>query len=289
MKHIRAYIELLKPRILTMQFISVSLGYLMAGGQTFPGFPTWGIAIIGTALVSGGAAAWNHAIEWRQDALMERTHNRPIPSGLISPLAGVIYGTTLCASGIAILALFVNPLCSFLAMLTALLYVVVYTPLKKLTWLNTFVGAIPGAIPPLGGWAAATGNLSIGAWSLFLILFIWQLPHFFAIAWMYKDDYAKAGFKMLSVEDPTGRRTVFQILVFTVILIIVSLWPVSLGLLHRVYALGALIGGLLFLKTGVTFAKTRSRQEARQVLKGSVYYLPALFLLMAIDAFLFIH
>lgn len=272
----RAYIELLKPRILTMQFVSLTLGYLLASPTPAHAWTLWGWALLGTACVSGGAAAWNHALEWKFDSQMDRTRNRPIPKGLITPAQAYLFGGMLCLLGVGILFFHVNLYSAILAALTALLYVAVYTPLKRVTWWNTFIGAIPGAIPPLGGWAAATGSLNIHAWSLFLILWVWQLPHFFAISWMYMDDYAKAGFKMLSGQDPKGTKTTIQILFYSIALILVSLWPVYLGLLGGVYAALALIIGTMFLKTGVRFARSRSKQDAKSVLKGSVYYLPAL-------------
>lgn len=283
---LRAYIELLKPRILTMQFISLTLGYLMAAPTGHRVWVVWGWALLGTALVSGGAAAWNHAMEWRYDSQMDRTRNRPIPKGIVTPMQAYTFGTLLCLCGESVLFYQVNPCSALLAGLTALLYLVVYTPLKRVTWWNTFIGAIPGAIPPLGGWAAATGSLNLHAWSLFLILWVWQLPHFFAIAWMYMDDYAKAGFRMLSGQDPKGTKTTIQILFYSAILIFASLWPVYLGLLGKIYAVLALMMGVLFLKTGIQFAKSRSKQDAKAVLKGSVYYLPALLGSMLLDYFL---
>jgi protoheme IX farnesyltransferase len=181
------------------------------------------------------------------------------------------------------LAVLVNLLTAFLALLTAFLYVVVYTPLKKITWLNTIIGAIPGALPPLGGWAAVTDSLPLLAWVLFFIVFLWQHPHFYAIAWMYREDYAKAGLKMLPVVEPSGESTFRQIILFTVALIVVSLLPVYLGVSGEIYLVGAVVSGAFYLLSGVKLAQAKSIAAARGVLRTSIWYLPVVLALIALD------
>jgi protoheme IX farnesyltransferase len=280
---IKDFIALLKPRILTMQFVSLSLGYFMAPATGQPTFFKFLFALLGTAFSSGGAAALNHAWEWTLDAKMERTQHRPIPMGRISWQNASLIGAFLCILGVWILASKVNYLTAGLAALTVISYVLVYTPLKTRTWLNTYVGAIPGAILPLAGWAVATQTLSIGAFTLAGILAVWQIPHFFAIAWMYKEDYARGGFKMLPLYDPNGDRLIRQTWVSSVLLIAVSTLPVFFHLAGPVYFAGSILLGIWFLRLCLDFSKNRTREMARKVLKGSVLYLPLLLALMVLD------
>ncbi|MCL4126754.1 UNVERIFIED_CONTAM: hypothetical protein GTU68_029691, partial [Idotea baltica] len=277
-----AYLELAKPSILKLVLVTTALGYFLAKNE-FSGFLILFYTLIGTALACGGAGALNHYIERDLDSKMKRTACRPIPSGLIAPNDALAFGILLVIFGTAFLVWQVNLLTGFLALMTAFLYVFVYTPLKRITWLNTFIGAIPGAIPPMGGWAAATGGLELGAWALFLILFVWQHPHFFAIAWMYRDDYKKAGFKMLPSIDEDGTRTFKQIIYYSVLLIPVSLLPTFLGLTSFVYAIGALIIGVLLLITGFEVSRLRTTKAAGKLLRGTVIYLPILFVLIILD------
>ncbi|MGE4170365.1 MAG: heme o synthase [Candidatus Margulisiibacteriota bacterium] len=278
----KAYLELTKPRILMMQLVTLAMGYILASPTPFH-WTRFAAAMLGTAIASGGAAALNHYWEIQEDSLMDRTKNRPLPSGLIPKIHALILGLGLTLIGVIFLAITVNHLTALLALLTSGLYVLVYTPLKKKTWLNTLVGAFPGAIPPLAGWSAATGQVGYPAWTLFLILFLWQLPHFYAIAWMYKDDYAKAGFKMLSVFDPTGWRTSREIIFNTLLLILVSTFPYFYGLVGPFYVGGAFLLGTWFLSGGLKFAKDRSHAAAKSVLRLSVIYLPILLLLILLD------
>lgn len=266
-----------------MQFVSLALGFFLAR-------PVWHLvsekfffAMLGTALISGGAAAYNHFLEWPLDATMDRTKNRPIPTGRIRPTSAFVFATILLLVGVTVLWLHVNLWTAGLGLLTAVLYVLVYTPLKQLTWFNTYVGALPGAIPPLGGWAAATGGLTWEPFLLAAILAIWQIPHFFAIAWMYQEDYAKAGFKMLPKFDPSGTRTVRQMIVSSAILLGASVLPFFAGLLGVTYVVGAVGIGLWFGSLSLKFAKDRSKANAKKVLRGSIIYLPVLLLLMALD------
>ena len=190
-----------------MQLVTVSLGYLLASNLAKFNWGEFGWLLVSTALVASGAGALNHYMERESDAHMRRTENRPLPTGIIQPVSAFIFGILLVSVGIWIAFQYVQFWTAFLSLLTVFTYLMVYTPLKRLTWLNTFVGAVPGALPPVGGWVAVSGHFGWAAWVLFLILFAWQHPHFYAIAWLYKDDYAKGGFKMLPSEDPTGFET----------------------------------------------------------------------------------
>lgn len=282
---VSAYIELTKPRILTLVLVTATLGFFM-GGMGFHGFAAWdGLVylLIGVAMTSAGSGALNHYLERDADALMNRTRNRPIPSGQVPAHHALILGEYLVLGGVMLLLWKVNLLTAFLALLTAFLYVLVYTPVKKVSWLNTLIGAIPGALPPMGGWTAATGNLEPGAWVLFAILFIWQQPHFYSIAWIFRDDYARGGFRMLPSEDPDGHRTFRQMLGFSALLIPVSLLPTWIGLSGMVYAAGAVLLGLLMLASCIPLVKSRSVTDARRVLRVSIIYLPLLLALIALD------
>ena len=226
----------------------------------------------------------NNYLERHTDAKMSRTRGRALPAGLIEPARALIGGVGLVLSGVLLLVWAVNLLTGFLVLLAAFLYVLVYTPLKRVTWLNTTFGAIPGAIPPMAGWVAATGRIDPGAWVLFAILFAWQHPHFFAIAWMFRDDYRAAGFKMLPVVEPTGKRTFRQTLGFSVLLIGVSLLPTVIGIAGWFYFYGALLIGLGVLVVAVGFARKHGMVDARRLLKATVLYLPLLLLLIFLDA-----
>lgn len=279
-----AYRELAKPRIVTMVLVTTVLGYAMAGGALDAIYLVW--LLLGTGMVAGGASALNHYLERDADARMNRTKSRPIPSGQISPTAALNYGAYLVLAGTILLGLKVNLLTAHLGLLSAFLYALVYTPLKRLSWWNTPVGAIPGAIPPLMGWAAATNGLSLGAWLLFAILFIWQHPHFYAIAWMFRDDYERGGFKMLPVVHPDGKRTFRQILGYSVLLVPVSLLPTLIGMSGWIYFFGALAVGLFMLASSVALVRSHAYQDARKVLRASVIYLPVLMSLIVLDTVL---
>jgi protoheme IX farnesyltransferase len=201
------YLSISKPRIGGMVLVTTLMGYLLAGGTPDA---TLYLTMIGTLFTCAGAAALNCYLERNYDRNMQRTCGRPLPQGLIAPEHALSYGLILVIGGVTLLAYSVNLLCAFLALLTAFLYVMVYTPLKRITWLNTLIGAIPGALPPVGGWVGATGELSAGAWILFAIMFLWQHPHFFAIAWLYREDYAQGGFKMLPSLEVDGSRTALK-------------------------------------------------------------------------------
>ena len=279
---VEAYYELTKPSITFMILISTALGYYM-GGNGIVNYIHFFYTILGSCLISSGSGALNHFAEADSDKIMRRTNLRPIPAGLISAENAMLFGIALILSGSAILYWIINPLTCLLALITSLMYLFIYTPLKKLTWLNTSVGAIPGSIPPIGGWVAATGRLDSEAWILFAILFFWQHPHFYAIALMFKDDYKKAGLKMLPVTEPDGSRTNRQIIWHSFLLIPVSVMPVYIGILGMIYFWSAIILGVGYLISGFILAKQYSVDNARFVLRVSVFYLPILFLTIMID------
>ena len=216
-----AYLELTKPRIAVMVLVMAALGYYLGTVQSgiFVGWTAFLLAMLGTGMAGGGASALNQYLERDVDALMQRTRDRPLPTGSISPQGALYFGVILALAGCFLLLFQANVLAAFLALQSTFLYVLVYTPMKRLTWLNTSVGAIPGAMPPLIGWAASTGTLHIGAWILFAVLYIWQHPHFFAIAWIYRDDYARGGLKMLPVVKPDGKNMFTQVILFSPVLI----------------------------------------------------------------------
>jgi len=277
-----AYYELTKPSITFMILVSTALGYFM-GGSGISNYQHFTLTLLGSCLISSGSGALNHFAEAESDKIMHRTNLRPIPAGIILPENAMIFGVALIFIGSGILYFFINTLTCVLALITALMYLFIYTPLKKLTWLNTPIGAIPGAIPPIGGWVAATGSLDPEAWILFAILFLWQHPHFYAIALMFKDDYKKAGLKMLPVVEPNGSRTNRQIIWHALLLIPVSVMPVYINLLGMIYFWAALILGIGYLLSGFILAKQYSVNNARLVLKVSVFYLPILFLTIMVD------
>jgi len=277
-----AYYELTKPSITFMILVSTALGYFM-GGNGISNYQHFILTLLGSCLISSGSGALNHFAEAESDKIMHRTNLRPIPAGIILPEKAMIFGIALIFIGSGILYFFINTLTCVLALITALMYLFIYTPLKKLTWLNTPIGAIPGAIPPIGGWVAATGSLDPEAWILFAILFLWQHPHFYAIALMFKDDYKKAGLKMLPVVEPNGSRTNRQIIWHALLLIPVSVMPVYINLLGMIYFWAALILGIGYLLSGFILAKQYSVNNARLVLKVSVFYLPILFLTIMVD------
>ena len=239
--------------------------------------------ILGTAILSGGAGTINHCIERDLDMLMDRTKSRPIPTGLISIKNALNFGLAQSIIGFAILWVFVNQLTAILGLATILLYLFVYTPLKKITWLNTTIGAIPGAMPALGGWAASANELSPNAWILFAILFLWQHPHFYAIAIMCKDDYERAGFKMLPVIEKENHRTNRQIIWHAFLLIPVSLYFVVTGALGIFYFWGALLLGIVYLISSIPLLKESSIKNAKLLLRTSVAYLPLLLIIILID------
>ena len=281
-KKINGYIELTKPSIMMLVLVTTTLGFYFAD-HGFNRIWLLFYTLLGAGLTCSGSGALNHYIERDADALMNRTKNRPIPSGLILPADALGFGVFLILLGLTVLCVKVNLLTAFLSLLTSFLYVLVYTPMKKMTWLNTTIGAIPGAIPPIGGWAAARGELGLEAWILFFILFAWQHPHFYAIAWMFKEDYKKAGFKMLPAIYPDSWFTLAQIMAFTCALVGFSVMPTMIGMSGQIYFWGALFLGLGFLWYAWKFQQSPSNLSARKILLASVAYLPLLLLFIILD------
>jgi len=281
-ERLAAYAELTKPRITFLIVLTAAAGFALASPGSV-NYASLGSAMVGIALLSSGIATLNQYMERDLDALMRRTADRPLPSGKLLPWEALVFGAGLTVLAEIYLAVLVNPLSAVLGLTVIAGYLFAYTPLKTRTTLSTMVGAFPGAVPPLIGWAAARGSISIEAWVLFAILFLWQFPHFLAIAWMYREDYARAKILMLPVVEPDGRVTAQQIVVYTLLLLPVSLLPTVLGISGKVYLYGAIILGLLFLYSSVRAALSKSRQEARRLLLASVIYLPLLFILMVIN------
>ncbi len=279
---INSYIDLMKPSILIMVLITTILGfYLGSDGNIIWINLIW--MLTGTTFSAGGASVLNQYLERDQDKIMNRTCDRPIPLGIISPYNALVFGIITVIIGTSILVVKINLLTGFLSLLTVFMYVLVYTPMKRVTWLNTSIGSVPGALPPIGGWAAATNSIDSGAWILFGILYLWQHPHFFAIAWMCKNDYEKAGFKMLPVIEPDGKRTVRQILWHLSLLFPISLLPVLIGMNGYIYLYGSLIITLYYFLSAFPMLKNKSHKNASQILKASVLYLPALLVIIIID------
>jgi protoheme IX farnesyltransferase len=281
-ERLAAYAELTKPRITFLIVLTSAAGFALASTGSI-NYGALASAMFGIALLSSGIATLNQYMERDLDALMRRTAERPLPSGKLLPWEALCFGVALTVAAEIYLATLVNPLSGVLGLTVIAGYLFAYTPLKTRTTLSTMVGAFPGAVPPLIGWAAARGELSIEAWVLFAILFLWQFPHFLAIAWMYREDYGRAKILMLPVVEPDGRVTAQQIVVYTVLLVPVSLLPAALGISGRIYLYGAIVLGLLFLYSSLRAAFSKSRQEAKRLLLASVIYLPLLFILMVVD------
>lgn len=274
--------ELFKMRLTMLVLLTTLVGfYLGSRGPVSYGLMLCTVA--GTALLAAGASALNQLFERDLDAKMRRTQDRPMPSGRMTPEAGLIIGGLCAAAGLVCLALTVNLLTALLGAVTLGSYVFIYTPLKRITTLNTAIGAIPGALPPLMGWTAARGEISVEGWALFAILGFWQLPHFLAIAWMYRDEYAKAGFVMLPVIDAGGERTGRQALCHTLGLLPVSLSPFLFKLVGPVYLCGAFALGLAFIWFAFQFSRQRTLARARALFYVSILYLPLLLSLMVYD------
>lgn len=277
-----ALVELTKPRIALMVVITAATGFLLgARGASHP--TTLILSILGTGLVAGGASAWNQLLERDRDARMKRTKNRPLPSGRVSPRSAAVFGALITSGGLVMIALASNLTAAAVAATTLLLYVLVYTPLKPRTTLNTAIGAIPGALPPVIGWAAATDRLGVEAWTLFLIVFLWQFPHFLAIAWIYRDDYARGGHKMLPSVDPRGAMTGRQAACHALALVPAGLMPSAVGLAGGWYFAGALVLGMFYLAASVRFWADVSDQNARDLLRASIIYLPVILALLLLN------
>ena len=276
------YVTLAKPRLNLLVVATTLAGYYMAA----PHGLGWALllhTLIGTALVASGASAFNQLLEIEADGLMRRTRARPLPSGRIDPKRAKTFATVLSIVGLAQLAIAVNLLAAAVALATLLTYTAFYTPLKKRTSLATVVGGVPGALPPMIGWAAVRSNLSLEAWILFGIVFLWQMPHFLAIAWMYRDDYMRAGFPLLPIVEPDGGSTGRQAVMYAAALLPVSLAPTAAGMTGSVYLGGAAVMGIGFLALAARFAWLRTIVDARRLFFGSILYLPLLWILMVVN------
>jgi protoheme IX farnesyltransferase len=277
------YVELTKPRVALLVLFTVAAGAWLATGR-LPDLALLFHTLAGTALVAGGASALNQLLERRSDALMQRTENRPLPTGRLLPAEVLAFGFLLGITGVAYLAIALpRPLAAGVAAVAFLSYAFVYTPLKRKTTFNTLVGAIPGALPPVIGWTAVGGSLGREVLVLFVILFLWQVPHFLAIAWIHREDYARAGLRMLTVVDSRGKMTGRQMVSYCLALLPVSLLPAVMGQVGPLYIVGAMALGIGFLGSAIGFTRATSVSQARRVLRASLIYLPALLALLLAD------
>ncbi len=277
-----AYLELTKPRIAFMLVLTSAAGFYLGADKGFD-VALFVNSMIGILLLAFGVATLNQVWERKSDALMERTASRPLPTQKVSFIEALVFGILLCVVAEIYLAFLVNQLTAILGLVVFVGYVLLYTPLKKYTSASTAIGALPGAMPPLMGWTASANEITLGAWILFSIIFLWQFPHFLAIAWMYKEQYAKAGIKMLPVVEPDGKITARQIVIFTILLFPVSIAPFFIGLAGSVYLVGASLLGIWFLMASIKTARAKSVEQARKLLLVSVIYLPLLFALMVLN------
>ncbi len=277
-----AYLELTKPRIAFMLVLTSAAGFYLGADRGFD-VVLFVNSMIGILLLAFGVATLNQVWERKSDALMERTASRPLPTQKVSFVEALVFGVSLCVVAEIYLEVLVNQLTAILGLIVFVGYVLLYTPLKKYTSASTAIGALPGAMPPLMGWTASANEITLGAWILFSIIFLWQFPHFLAIAWMYKEQYAKAGIKMLPVLEPEGKITARQIVFFTILLFPVSIAPFFIGLAGWVYLVGASLLGIWFLMASIKTARAKSVEQARKLLLVSVIYLPLLFALMVLN------
>jgi len=279
---ISVYADLFKARLTFLVLLTTLVGFYV-GFRGPVDYLLMMHTLLATALVASGASALNQFWERKHDANMRRTKDRPLPSGRLQPMTVLVVGLVTSALGLVYLAVAVNQLTALIGAATLVSYVLIYTPLKRITWLNTAIGAVPGALPPLMGWTAARGELSREGWALFAILAFWQLPHFLAISWIYKDEYANAGFKMLSGIDPDGKRTGRQAVSHTLGLLPISLCPFIFKLTGPIYLVGALVLGFAFLWFAIQFARYLTIPRARQLFFASIFYLPLLLTVMVLD------
>ena len=277
------YVDLVKPRITLMVMLTALVGFVMGSAGGALDFTALASVLAGTGLVAAGASALNMLLERRTDGLMRRTQNRPLPAGRLRPVEALAWGAVLTLSGVAFLAWRSGPLPTVVALVTWASYLFLYTPLKTRTSLSTVVGALPGALPPVIGWAAARGRVDAGAFVLFAILFLWQIPHFLAIAWIYREDYARGGLPMLPVVDPAGVVTGRQAVANTLALAIVSLAPAFGGMAGSLYLAGALALGVMFTAAAVWAAVKRTPAATRGLFLASLAYLSILCTLLIVD------
>lgn len=279
---IAAFIELTKPRIAILLVLTSAAGFYLGSVGTFD-YMLFANSMLSIALLAFGVATLNQYWERDLDRLMKRTSTRPLPTSKVTPTEALIFGILQCVVAEVYLFLLVNPLTAFLGLIVIIGYVLVYTPLKTRTSVSTAIGAIPGALPPLMGWTAAANFITPGAWALFAMQFLWQFPHFLAIAWMYREEYAKAGILMLPVVEPAGTLTARQIVMFTIMLVPVSLAPFFFGISGPIFLVAASILGILFLIASIRAARSKTNEMAKRLLLASVIYLPLLFIFMVAD------
>jgi len=275
------FAQLVKARLTLLVLLTTAVGYYLGAENPIRYFGLFHV-VFGTALAAASAAAFNQWWERKADAVMHRTKTRPIPAGRMLARDALLIGTLLAIAGIIYLAFACNALTASLAALTIILYIFAYTPLKRISTANTLIGAIPGAIPPMIGWAAARGHVDAGAWSLFAILFFWQMPHFFALAWMYREDYARAGFQMMSSDDEAGARSSSQSVLFCMLLLIVAGVPGYLGVTNAIYVPIAFALGGVFIAMAMRFHGKRTPQQARALFVTSIVYLPLLLVALVV-------
>ena len=280
---ISAYFELTKPGITFTVLASMLIGFVLGSGASI-NFITMAHATLGTWLIAAGTAAHNQFLEWRLDGKMKRTQKRPVPSSKISPKQSVLFSLILISAGLVYLFAVVNFVAGLVSLLTTVIYLGIYTPMKRISVANVFIGAIPGALPPVGGWAAATGHLgSTGMWILFAIVFLWQVPHVMAIAWVCKDDYSNAGFKMLPKNDPNGYKATALIMPCLLALLPVCYGLYAIGMNSWIYLAGALISSLVFLYYGIYFSFKRDKSSAKKLMFASFGYLPVIWTFVIVD------
>jgi protoheme IX farnesyltransferase len=267
--------ELVKARLTLLVLLTTAVGFYV-GSEGPVDYMALLHVVFGTAAAAAGAAALNQWWERTADALMRRTRTRPIPGGRLPPAQALVLGVVLSVFGVMYLAIVCNLLSAVLTALTIAIYIFAYTPMKRATTANTAVGAIPGAIPPMIGWAAARGSIGIGAWSLFAIIFLWQLPHFFAIAWMYREDYSRAGFRMISSDDQSGERSASQSVFFCILLLVVAGLPFFVGIVNFGYMAAEIVLGGCFVAVAMRFLRLRTPGAARSLFFTSIIYLPLL-------------
>ena len=279
---VAAFVELTKPRIAILLVLTSAAGFYLGSKGTFD-FVLFANSMISIALLAFGVATLNQYWERDLDKLMKRTSTRPLPKSKVTPTEALVFGILQCVVAEAYLFLLVNALTAFLGLLVIVGYVLVYTPLKTRTSVSTAIGAIPGALPPLMGWTAVANDITLGAWALFAMQFLWQFPHFLAIAWMYREEYAKAGILMLPVVEPAGKITMRQIVMFTIMLVPVSLAPFFFEISGPIFLGAAVILGIVFLIASIRVAKSKTNERAKHLLLVSVIYLPLLFIFMVAD------
>lgn len=285
-KNLAAYYELTKPGITLTILASMLIGFILGSGSSI-NYLMMLHAAIGTWLIASGTAAHNQFMEWRYDGKMKRTKTRPVPSNKISPRQSIVFSLGLILAGLIYLMAMVNYVAALVSLLTSLIYLGIYTPMKRISVINVFIGAIPGALPPVGGWAAATGHLgSTAMWILFGIVFLWQVPHVLAIAWICKDDYCNAGFRMLPKKDPHGYKTVLLTLPCLIALLPVSYGLFYVGMNGWIYLIGALASSFIFLYYGIIFSKDRDKSSAKKLMFASFIYLPAVWAFVLLDLIL---